>query len=146
MVNQNLPHFVYIKYGGARFLVAIGKVTSIMKKTVVILEDDTDIREIIEYILRKEGMEVKSYNKAKSFWAEEHSDASLFLLDIRLPDGNGLEICCDLRSRQETAGIPIVMMSAHTDRILNSDCIPADFIRKPFEIDDLVSRIKHLIR
>lgn len=113
-----------------------------MKKKVILLDDDPDIREIIEYILEGHGIEVQSYGRAQKILEIDHSGANLFLLDIMLPDGSGLEIYCQLRKDDKTSDIPIVMMSAHTDSIKSSDCEPIDFIKKPFDVDNFVLRIK----
>jgi len=117
-----------------------------MKKKIVILEDDPAIREIIEHILTEEKLNVQSYARAASFWKSlEDTDVDLFLLDVMLPDGNGIEICNQLKSTASTSHVPVIIMSAHHQLIAADKCQAADFIQKPFDIDDFVARIqKHL--
>lgn len=113
-----------------------------MRKRIIILEDDLDIRDMIEYLLVEENFEVVCYDRAAKFWkGMETEKADLILLDIMLPDGNGLNICEQLKASDKTAMIPIVIMSAHHNR-LTKDCPAEDFITKPFNVGDFVSRIQ----
>jgi|SRR5690606_5997282 len=111
-------------------------------KEIFIVEDDHDIRELIEFLLLGLEYEVKSFPTAEDF-KEGISDhiPDLILLDIMLPDGNGLEICKDLRGELETKDVPILIMSAHADESVIRGHCANDFISKPFDIDDLVQRI-----
>lgn len=69
---------------------------------------------------------------------------NLFILDIMLPDGNGIDICRQLKSNEATREAPIVMISAHFNQF-PLDCGAADFIEKPFDIDNFVSRVERQI-
>ncbi|MCL4640059.1 MULTISPECIES: response regulator transcription factor [Olivibacter] len=114
-----------------------------MEKKVVILEDDADIREIIEYILVEEKLAVQSHARAESFWKDvQDNHADLFLLDVMLPDGNGIDICNQLKANQSTSHIPIIIMSAHHQLMGDGKCPAEDFIKKPFDIHDFVQRIQ----
>ena len=116
-----------------------------MEKKVAVLEDDQDIRELVEFILSEAGFEVISYDRVARFWAGlRKAKPDLFLLDIMLLDGNGLDICKKLRSAQDTANIPIVIMSAAYDDV-GSECVGSEFLKKPFNVSDLLSRVQQLI-
>lgn len=110
----------------------------VMKKKVVIVEDDQDIRELVEFILTNADFEVTGYDRVAKFWSGmDGAKPDLIVLDVMLPDGNGLDICRKLQSTGRTAHIPVVIMSAAYEKIENK-CARAEFIQKPFDIDDLV--------
>lgn len=115
-----------------------------MVKEIFIVEDNPDIREMLEYILTQDTYKVRSFSTAeefKSLLASQTPD--LVLMDIMLPDGNGLEICKSLRERPDTVDIPILVMSAHAsgNARLFREKGATDFITKPFDVDDLLQRI-----
>ncbi|MDB5144547.1 MAG: Transcriptional regulator [Mucilaginibacter sp.] len=106
-------------------------------KIVYVLEDDADISELIAYILSEAGYVVKECESVSRF-NEALNDhlPDIFILDILLPDGNGLDICQKLRNDDSTGGIPVLMMSAHkTKKDIEALGCGADFIAKPFDID-----------
>lgn len=112
-----------------------------MKKIVVVLEDDPAISELVKYILTEGNFDVTSFDSAGSFWEGMRDiKPDIFLLDIMLPDGNGHDICKELSANEATRHIPVVMMSAHFEK-LDKECRFAEFIKKPFDIDDLVSKV-----
>jgi DNA-binding response OmpR family regulator len=116
-----------------------------MKRQVVVVEDNPAIRELIEYILEAREIAVISFDTAGNFRdSMAHIAPDLYLLDIMLPDGNGIDLCNELRAAQASRQTPIIMMSAHSDR-LPADCNAEDFIAKPFDIDNFVSRIEQQI-
>ncbi len=116
-----------------------------MKKQVVLVEDNASIRELIEYILADHDIEVVSFATATNFRdAKAAVTPDLYILDIMLPDGNGIDLCKELKAEQATQQTPIIMMSAHFDR-LESQCQAEDFIAKPFDIDNFLSRIEQQI-
>lgn len=114
-----------------------------MKKCVFVLEDDDDLRELFTYILEQETYEVKAYPNAKSFWESlTHSSPDMIVLDVMLPDGNGLDICSELKNNPVTKAIPIMVMSAHADiRDMSSKCSAEEFITKPFDIQKFVDQV-----
>jgi DNA-binding response OmpR family regulator len=107
------------------------------RKVVYILEDDPDISELIVYILSEAGYEVKESGTVRRF--NELVNIGLpdiFILDILLPDGNGMDICQQLRRDKNTAMIPVLMMSANkTRQDIDAAGCANDFIAKPFNID-----------
>lgn len=111
-------------------------------KQVFIVEDDPDIRELIEFLLKRRKYKVESFSTAKGFRAGIRlSKPDLILLDIMLPDGNGLDLCRDLNTNIETCDIPVVLMSAHTAIDISEEMCARDFIQKPFDVSDFSSRV-----
>ncbi len=116
-----------------------------MKKKVVLVEDNESIRELIEYILADHDIEVVSFATAGNFRAAKAAvSPDLYILDIMLPDGNGIELCKELKAGQDTQHTPIIMMSAHFDKV-EGQCEAQDFIAKPFDIDQFLTRITQQI-
>lgn len=113
-------------------------------KKIFILEDDTDIREMITFLLEGQHYEVSEFATLSAFnKGLQASRPDLILLDIMLPDGNGIDICRSLKAEGSTQDIPVVLMSANINNKELLSTIPAqDFIGKPFDIDDFVRRIQ----
>jgi len=117
-----------------------------MQKLVYLLEDDMDIREMIEYLLAETTYRTDSFGTATAF-RETMARAipDLVIMDITLPDGNGIEICRDMKSSGDTRHIPILLMSANLNSKLKSvECEADDFISKPFDIDQLMKKVNYL--
>lgn len=117
-----------------------------MKKRICVLEDNAEILEIITMILEDQDYEVHGFGTVSQFMSRFASlNPSLFLLDVMLPDGSGLEVCQSLKSAEETRDIPVVIMTANS-RIeqIKGECLANDFISKPFDIDYLENTIKML--
>lgn len=117
---------------------------------VYIVEDDENIREIEEFALANAGYQVDSFaNGADFFDVLEHNLPDLVLLDIMLPDENGFEIVRQLRSSEITAAIPVIMVTAKTgeiDLVRGLETGADDYIKKPFSVMELTSRVKALLR
>ncbi len=110
-------------------------------KEIFIVEDDDGIRDLIEFLLVSQQYVVKTFPTARAFKNNITGETpDLFLLDIMLPDGNGLDLCKELKKNSNTSSIPVVLMSAHADisRMEGAD----DFIAKPFDVDELLNRIE----
>ena len=118
-----------------------------IKKCIYILEDNDDIRELIAYLLTEENYEVHGYQTIKSFQTEMRSGCpDMIVLDVMLGDGNGLDVCDELKANKRTHDIPILMMSAHAYlRDIKEKCKAEDFISKPFDIHDFVRKIDHYL-
>jgi two-component system phosphate regulon response regulator PhoB len=118
------------------------------KKCIFLLEDNDDLRELFTYLLEEDDYEVKTYADATSFRKgiqTETPHPNVILMDIRLPDGNGLDICKELKSNPELAYIPIIMMSAHMSKSQVKETCPADdFIEKPFDITTFLHSVQQL--
>ena len=118
-----------------------------MKKYIQIVEDDADIRFIVEYILEDANYTVESFENATSFLnRSRHEDVDLIILDVMLPDGNGMELCRDLKNNEGNKHIPVIIMSAHAGAksILEEACAD-DFINKPFDLEYFLTRVQRIL-
>ena len=115
-------------------------------KKIVLIEDDADLCTLVQYNLGKEGFQVVSSQTGKGaldLCRRERPD--LVILDIMLPDSDGLEICKALRAHSELSNIPIIFLTARaseTDRIVGLELGANDYIVKPFFIRELIARVK----
>lgn len=117
---------------------------------IYIVEDDKSIQEIEEVALTSAGHNVKCFDNAKSFY-DKLSDIipDLILLDVMLPDEDGNEIIKKLRGRTETKKVPVIMVTAKTsdmDLVRGIENGADDYLKKPFSVMELISRVKALIR
>jgi two-component system phosphate regulon response regulator PhoB len=117
-----------------------------MDKRIQIVEDDEDIRFIIEYILEDSGYVIESFPNATSFQSRTDKQTDLVILDVMLPDGNGIELCKQHKDDPITSNIPVLVMSAHAraKSILEEACAD-DFISKPFDLDNFLKKAKKLL-
>lgn len=117
---------------------------------IYIVEDDKNIRELESYVLQSSGYSVKSFENSLEFYkACEEQLPSLVLLDIMLPNEDGLSILKNLRQQEKTKSIPIIMVTAKTtelDEVKGLDAGADDYISKPFGVMELISRVKALLR
>lgn len=117
---------------------------------IYIVEDDKNILEIETYALNSSGYEVSGFENAKEFYRKLDAEMpELLLLDIMLPDEDGLHVLKRLRSDKKTAGLPIIMVtakSAEIDTVKGLDMGADDYITKPFGVMELISRVKALLR
>lgn len=117
---------------------------------IYLVEDDDNIRKLVSYALAKEGFEVAGYSKPSEFWADMHSVLpELIMLDIMLPEEDGLSILKKIRSHFETESIPVIMLTAkgsEYDKVTGLDMGADDYIAKPFGMTELVARVRALMR
>jgi len=118
---------------------------------IYVVEDDTDIAEIIKDNLNREGYKTKIFNDgAQAYDAIIKKQPDLIILDLNLPGMSGIEVCKYLRSNEVTAEIPIIMLSARSeeiDKIIGFEVGADDYVTKPFSPRELLARIKvHLKR
>ena len=117
---------------------------------IYIVEDDQNIREIETFALKNSGYKVNDFECAKDFYKKiAEKVPNLVLLDIMLPDEDGLTIVKKLRSMPDTKKIPIIMVTAKTteiDKVKGLDMGADDYIVKPFGVMELISRVKALLR
>jgi len=115
-------------------------------KKIVLIEDDQDLYSLIQYNLEKEGFAVAGSQTGKGaldLCRRERPD--LIILDIMLPDSDGLEICKAIRGNSELASVPVIFLTARaseTDRIVGLELGANDYIVKPFFVRELIARIK----
>ena len=119
-----------------------------MNKKEYLLEDDTSICELVQCALEMSGIELSAYNTVYEFWAAlEKSAPSLALLDIMLPDGNGLEVLAKIK--QKYPQVSCIMLSAlgqETDKVRGLNLGADDYIAKPFGILELTARVNAALR
>lgn len=115
-----------------------------MPKLIQIIEDDEAIRDVIEYILQQSDYDVTVAASAKEFKINLFNTLpDLILMDVRLPDGNGLQLCRKMKQSMDTRHIPVIIMSAHANAEESSkEALADDFIAKPFDLDELLRRIE----
>ena len=117
---------------------------------IYIVEDDENIREIEMFALKNAGYEIREFDCASSFFAGMREKIpALVLLDIMLPDEDGLSIVKKLRAASETRRLPIIMATAKTtelDMVKGLDLGADDYITKPFGVMELIARVKALMR
>ena len=117
---------------------------------IYLVEDDTNIRELVTYTLNHSGLDATGFERPSQFWkAMEQKLPDLVLLDIMLPEEDGLSILRRLRAAPATASIPILLVSAKNseyDKVMGLDNGADDYLAKPFGMMELVSRVNALLR
>ena len=117
---------------------------------IYVVEDDRNIQEIETFALANVGYQVEGFDCAATFYkALEKTVPDLILLDIMLPDEDGLTILKNLRLRQGTSTVPIIMVTAKTteiDKVKGLDMGADDYMTKPFGVMELISRVKAMLR
>ena len=117
---------------------------------IYLVEDDESIRELVVYTLKSQGMDAKGFERPSLFWKElEKEVPALILLDIMLPEEDGISILRKLRTRPDTRKIPVIMLTAkgtEYDVVMGLDSGADDYIPKPFRMMELISRIKARLR
>ena len=114
------------------------------------VEDDKNILEIEMFALKNSGYQVEVFECARDFYKKlEEKQPDLALLDIMLPDEDGLEIVAKLRRRPETKKLPIIMVTAKSteiDKVKGLDVGADDYLTKPFGVMELIARVKAVLR
>ncbi len=121
-----------------------------MNKLIAVIDDEPDILELISLHLTKSNFKVKKFLNAESFFKFLSSKIpDLIILDLMLPDLDGIEVCKYLKSNQEFSSIPIIMLTARvseTDKVLGLELGADDYVTKPFSPRELVARVKAVLR
>ena len=121
-----------------------------MSQTVFVLEDDTDILRLVQFHLEAAGFVVRPYMAMGQIVAEaEREPPALFLLDIMVPGGDGLDLCRRLRKNSALSTVPIIFLTARAaenDRVMGLELGADDYITKPFGTRELVARVKAVLR
>ena len=119
---------------------------------ILVVEDDADIRETILYALESAGFHATGFERSSHFFAHLMSDPtmpSLIILDIMLPEDDGLSILRTLRQIEKYKSLPVLMLSAKSseiDKVKGLDLGADDYMTKPFGVMELISRVKALLR
>jgi len=121
-----------------------------MKRLIAVVDDEPDILDLISIHIKKAGLNVVTFEKAQKLLDYvENNSADLIILDIMLPDMDGIEVCKQLRSEKRFAHIPILFLSAKDeefDKILGLEIGADDYVTKPFSPRELIARIKAILR
>lgn len=117
---------------------------------IYLLEDDASIRDFVIYTLNGQGMEARGFACPSEFWAAvAETVPALALLDVMLPEEDGVSVLKKLRAAPRTAKLPIIMLTAkgtEYDKVLGLDAGADDYVAKPFGMMELLSRIRALLR
>lgn len=117
---------------------------------IYLVEDDNNIRELVIYTLDSTGFEIKGFDRSSEFYkALEQELPELILLDIMLPQEDGLSILTKLKSASKTSEIPVIMLTAkgsEIDKVKGFESGADDYIAKPFGMMELVARVKARLR
>ncbi len=121
-----------------------------MSQTIFILEDDQDISRLVQHTLEAAGFSVRAFITPAATLADaERRAPDLFLLDIMVPGGDGLDVCRRIRRNPALAGIPVIFLTARTsesERVLGLELGADDYMIKPFSPRELVARVKAVLR
>jgi two-component system phosphate regulon response regulator PhoB len=119
-----------------------------MDRFIQIVEDDADIRFVVEYILEDASYTVQTFENASAFLNRARKeDVDLVILDVMLPDGNGIDLSKGLKSDSHTSNIPVIIMSAHASLdAAFKEGKADDFIKKPFDLDSFVGKVRDVLK
>ncbi|MEN8262713.1 MAG: response regulator [Nitrospirota bacterium] len=121
-----------------------------MKTKILVVDDEKDILELVSYNLRQEGFEVgTSGNGEDALKLIKQNRYELIILDLMLPGIQGIDICKKLKVSENTASIPVIMLTAkgeELDKVLGLEMGADDYITKPFSPRELIARIKAVLR
>ncbi len=119
-----------------------------MKTKILVVDDEKDIVEVLKYNLTKEGYEVLTAHNGKQA-LQKASNSDLIILDVMMPELDGIEVCKKLKSNPETSKIPVVFLTAknaEVDEVIGLEIGAEDYIVKPVSIRKLLARIKTIMR
>ncbi len=121
-----------------------------MHETVAVVDDEPDILDLVALHLRKNHFRVREFSNGSSFIKYLDSEIpDLVVLDLMLPDADGFEICKNMKRKKDLSHVPIVMLTAkrkEADTILGLELGADDYVRKPFSPNELIARIKAVLR
>lgn len=117
---------------------------------IYLVEDDNSIRELVTYTLNNSALEAKGFAKPSDFWQAIHRQVpQLIMLDIMLPEEDGLQVLRKLRGDPKYRDIPVMMLTAkgtEYDKVLGLDAGADDYVPKPFGMMELLARVRALLR
>lgn len=119
-------------------------------ETILIVDDEKDIAQALEYNLAKEGFKIlKAHDGHAALRSSREKAPNIIILDLMLPGMSGFEVCRALKKDPKTSNIPIIMLTAKTgesDKIVGLELGADDYITKPFSMRELVARVKTVLR
>jgi two-component system, OmpR family, alkaline phosphatase synthesis response regulator PhoP len=120
------------------------------QKKILVADDEKDIVELVAYNLEREGFTVlRASDGRKALESIKHDKPDLVILDLMMPEVSGMEVCRMIRGVPETAGLPIIMLTAKSDpidKILGLEIGADDYITKPFHVRELIARVRAVLR
>jgi two-component system phosphate regulon response regulator PhoB len=121
-----------------------------LKQTIFVLEDDADISRLVQHNLEAAGFTARVFTTTAPVLADaERKAPDLFLLDIMVPGGDGLDLCRRIRRNPALSSTPVIFLTARTsesDRVLGLELGADDYITKPFSPRELIARVKAVLR
>jgi two-component system, OmpR family, alkaline phosphatase synthesis response regulator PhoP len=121
-----------------------------VKRTILVVEDEKDIRELVRFHLEQEGYAVREAESGEAALDVARSERpALLVLDLMLPGIDGLEVCRRLRTAEATRAVPVIVLTAKTaevDRVLGLELGADDYVTKPFSPRELVARVRAVLR
>src|SRR3954471_18823023 len=121
-----------------------------MPQTIFVVEDDPDISALLRRHLLAAGFAVRNFSQPDTVvWQAKAEPPALFLLDIMLPGGSGMDLCRSIRRTEELARTPVIFLTAkntEADKVAGLEIGADDFITKPFSPRELVARVKAVLR
>ncbi|MFC2166163.1 response regulator [Acidobacteriota bacterium] len=121
-----------------------------MSKLIAVIDDEPDIRDLVSLHLERAGFQVEAFERANDFLRFlDMNKPDLIVLDLMLPDADGLDVCKLMRRNDDYSSIPIIMLTAkgeEADRILGLELGADDYVTKPFSPRELVARVKAVLR
>jgi two-component system alkaline phosphatase synthesis response regulator PhoP len=122
----------------------------VMRKKVLVVDDEKDIVDLIAYNLEKEGFAtLRAYDGETALDLAKAKKPDLIILDLMLPGVRGLDVCRFIRKNPDTETLPIIMLTARsdqTDKILGLEIGADDYITKPFNVRELIARVRTVLR
>ncbi|MBM2841376.1 MAG: DNA-binding response regulator [Bacteroidetes bacterium] len=120
-----------------------------MRKTILIVDDEADILEMLKYNLEKEGYSVLTARNGRTALEEVRQNPDLVVLDVMMPEMDGWEVCKRLKRDQRTADIPVIFLTAkgsEVDEVVGLELGADDYIVKPISVRKLIARVKAVLR
>ncbi len=121
------------------------------KQLIAVVDDEDDIRELVELHLKRAGFQTVSFENGNDFfeWLSAHKTPALCILDVMLPDIQGTDICRKLRASENFTDLPVIMLTAlghEIDRVTGLELGADDYVTKPFSPRELVARVRAVLR
>ncbi|MDZ7671628.1 MAG: response regulator transcription factor [Halanaerobiales bacterium] len=120
-----------------------------MKKRILVVDDEKNIRELLKFNLENEGYDIVEAKDGKEALEKVKENIDLVVLDLMLPEIDGLNVCKKIRNDDKLGDLPIIMLTAKSediDRIIGLELGADDYVTKPFNTRELIARIKALLR
>jgi two-component system alkaline phosphatase synthesis response regulator PhoP len=119
-----------------------------MATKILVADDEPEIQRILSDFLTREGYQVVlAANGSETLAAAQRENPQLIILDLKMPGMSGIETCRELKAREKTAHIAVIVATAFRERVLESfDAGADDFVTKPFHLEELAVRVKSILR